>query len=179
MSSDRSAVVDGGLASLSANFPLLYEYAAVYVDKLLKGANPASLPVEQPGLRQPFDLLAETTAIAAQSAAGNRNHVLSAGAGFPADFGGYSGATLRRLDDVTPLGAYRSFSTGRGHRRSSCFTPGPADAVIIDNTTETPRKPIDTPYRPATCRFSDHAELPAKPRETIHRPLELATSSIE
>ena len=48
MSSDRSAVVDGGLASLSANFPLLYEYAALYVDKLLKGANPASLPVEQP-----------------------------------------------------------------------------------------------------------------------------------
>jgi putative tryptophan/tyrosine transport system substrate-binding protein len=48
MSTDRSAVVDGGLASLSANFPLLYEYAAVYVDKLLKGANPASLPVEQP-----------------------------------------------------------------------------------------------------------------------------------
>ena len=48
LSSDRSAVVDGGLASLSANFPLLYEYVAVYVDKLLKGANPASLPVEQP-----------------------------------------------------------------------------------------------------------------------------------
>ena len=48
MSSDRSAVVDGGLVSISANFPLLYEYAAVYVDKLLKGANPASLPVEQP-----------------------------------------------------------------------------------------------------------------------------------
>ena len=41
-------MVDGGLASLSANFPLLYEYVAVYVDKLLKGANPASLPVEQP-----------------------------------------------------------------------------------------------------------------------------------
>jgi ABC-type uncharacterized transport system substrate-binding protein len=48
LSSDRSAVVDGGLASISANFPLLYEYAAVYVDKLLKGASPASLPVEQP-----------------------------------------------------------------------------------------------------------------------------------
>jgi len=48
VSSDRSAVVDGGLASISANFPLLYEYAAVYVDKLLKGANPAGLPVEQP-----------------------------------------------------------------------------------------------------------------------------------
>jgi putative tryptophan/tyrosine transport system substrate-binding protein len=48
MSSDRSAVIDGGLASMSANFPLLYERAAVYVDKLLKGANPGSLPVEQP-----------------------------------------------------------------------------------------------------------------------------------
>ena len=48
MSTDRSAVADGGLASLSANFPLLYEYAAVYVDKIFKGANPASLPVEQP-----------------------------------------------------------------------------------------------------------------------------------
>src|SRR5262249_12720171 len=48
MSNERSTVVDGGLASMSASFPLLYEYAAVYVDKLLKGANPASLPVEQP-----------------------------------------------------------------------------------------------------------------------------------
>jgi putative tryptophan/tyrosine transport system substrate-binding protein len=48
MSSDRGAVVDGGLASISANFPLLYERAAVYIDKLLKGANPANLPVEQP-----------------------------------------------------------------------------------------------------------------------------------
>ena len=37
MSADRSAVADGGLASISANFPLLYEYAAVYVDKILKG----------------------------------------------------------------------------------------------------------------------------------------------
>jgi putative ABC transport system substrate-binding protein len=48
MSTDRSAVADGGLASLSANYPLLYQYAAVYVDKILNGANPASLPVEQP-----------------------------------------------------------------------------------------------------------------------------------
>jgi ABC-type uncharacterized transport system substrate-binding protein len=48
MSSDRSAVEEGGLASISANFPLLYEHAATFVDKILKGANPASLPVEQP-----------------------------------------------------------------------------------------------------------------------------------
>jgi len=48
MSTDRSAVADGGLVSISANFPALYEQAATYVDKILKGANPASLPVEQP-----------------------------------------------------------------------------------------------------------------------------------
>jgi putative ABC transport system substrate-binding protein len=48
MSTDRSAVAAGGLASVSANFPVLYEQAATYVDKILKGANPARLPVEQP-----------------------------------------------------------------------------------------------------------------------------------
>jgi ABC-type uncharacterized transport system substrate-binding protein len=44
MSTDRSAVADGGLVSISANFPVLYEQAATYVDKILKGANPARLP---------------------------------------------------------------------------------------------------------------------------------------
>lgn len=48
MSTDRSAVADGGLVSMSANFLALYEQAAIYVDKILKGANPARLPVEQP-----------------------------------------------------------------------------------------------------------------------------------
>ena len=36
------------MVSISANFPVLYEQAATYVDRILKGANPASLPVEQP-----------------------------------------------------------------------------------------------------------------------------------
>src|SRR4029077_9095401 len=48
MSSDRSAVAEGGLASVAANYPVLYEHTATFVDKILKGANPASLPVEQP-----------------------------------------------------------------------------------------------------------------------------------
>jgi putative tryptophan/tyrosine transport system substrate-binding protein len=38
----------GGLVSMLANLPLLYERAAFYVDKILKGAKPADLPVEQP-----------------------------------------------------------------------------------------------------------------------------------
>ena len=36
------------MVSLSANFVALYERAAPFVDKIIKGANPANLPVEQP-----------------------------------------------------------------------------------------------------------------------------------
>jgi putative ABC transport system substrate-binding protein len=48
MSGSRDTIAAGGLVSISANFTLLYERAAPYVDKIIKGTHPASLPVEQP-----------------------------------------------------------------------------------------------------------------------------------
>jgi putative tryptophan/tyrosine transport system substrate-binding protein len=48
MSGSRETTAAGGLVSMAANLPELYERAAFYVDKILKGAKLADLPVEQP-----------------------------------------------------------------------------------------------------------------------------------
>jgi len=48
MSNTRESAVAGALIAVSANYETLYERAAYYVDRIIKGADPATLPVEQP-----------------------------------------------------------------------------------------------------------------------------------
>jgi putative ABC transport system substrate-binding protein len=54
----REWVETGGLMSYGPKLPDLFRRAADYVDKILRGAKPADIPVEQP---TKFDLIINTT----------------------------------------------------------------------------------------------------------------------
>jgi ABC-type uncharacterized transport system substrate-binding protein len=58
MHGTRDTVEAGGLMSYGPNFPSLYRRAADLVDKILRGAKPADIPVEQP---TKFDLAINLT----------------------------------------------------------------------------------------------------------------------
>ena len=76
--SQKEYVDEGGLMSYGADYDDLFRRAAVYVDKILKGAKPADLPVQQAtkfefvidlkaakqiGLTIPVDLLARANKV--------------------------------------------------------------------------------------------------------------------
>ena len=58
MYGSREYVEVGGLMSYGANYPILFRRTADFVDKILRGANPADIPVEQP---TKFDLVTNLT----------------------------------------------------------------------------------------------------------------------
>ena len=58
----RAFVEDGGLMSYGPSFVQMYRQSATYVDKILKGAKPADLPMEQPSK---FELVVNVATAAA------------------------------------------------------------------------------------------------------------------
>ena len=45
---DRAFIDSGGLLFYGSALPKMYRHAAIHVDRILRGARPSDLPIEQP-----------------------------------------------------------------------------------------------------------------------------------
>jgi hypothetical protein len=135
----REAVIMGGLMSYGPNIPDLFQRTADFVDKILRGAKPADMPVEQPikfdlivnlnteralGLSVPPRVLARADEVIDETARGH--HANRAAAAWP--------LVARGQQPAMPVvGFLRSASLADATHLVSAFRQGLKEAGFVED----------------------------------------------